>query len=293
MWSVTSPSPRLPSPSRWWVCRARSIRPAFNRLIEWTPQADKWIKMGATVRINAPHIETESWASSVSGCGMLSPPELCCVLLRVTLRRHIGEETCRNSWPQVAFRSLGLGSSCCVRVKPLWEEVGQIHSVCGTHATRRDLFSPLLPHTLFPDGSLNSLRGPNWDLIRIWWWNSTPPAADIPTCVIPNWTFGLSWLASKGWTLWRLCLCTPRNTVFTHTERRSSVKTQLTKLASPPLKPIVLPYQKLPYVATASIRADWSSCAQAKWTTTTRLLKTNPILGVICASDPHPPPCAD
>ncbi len=61
--------------------------------------------------------------------------------------------------------------------------------------------SPLLPHTLSQDWTLHSLRGPNWALIRIWWWNSTPPAAEIPTCVIPNWTFGLSWLASKGWTL--------------------------------------------------------------------------------------------
>ena len=161
------------------------------------------------------------------------------------------------------FRSRGLGGSRCAGAKPLpspcwvgmawWEEVGQTRRWCWEHTAC--LSPPTVPtssphlllrlHTLSQDWTLHSLRGPNWALIRIWWRNSTPPAAEIPTCVIPNWTFWLSWQASEVWTLQRLCPCTPRNNVFSPTERVGApLNTELTKLVSPPLKPILLPYQK-------------------------------------------------
>lgn len=209
------------------------------------------------------------WDRSLLLCSALRCCVLCCAGILVW-------ETCRrSSLPRVMFRSRGLGGSRCAGAKPLpspcwvgtawWEEVGQTRWWCWEHTAC--LSPPTVPtcppllrlHALSQDWTLHSLRGPNWALIRIWWRNSTPPAAEIPTCVIPNWTFWLSWLASEVWTLQRLCLCTPRNNVFSPTEReRSSFKHRVnqacistTKANTPPLSqnsPIWQPHPLGPIV---------------------------------------------
>lgn len=100
------------------------------------------------MRINAPHMKTESLPSSISASALwmrlLSPPVLCLVLLCVMLCWHIWLRDVQALFlPWVMFRSGGLGCSCCAGVKPLpspccaataWrKEVGQIRRWCCEH----------------------------------------------------------------------------------------------------------------------------------------------------------------
>lgn len=179
--------------------------------------------MGATVRINVPHMKTKSLPSSISASALwmrlLTPSVLCLVLLCVMLCWHIGWEMCRRSLcpglclgPVASAVVAVPGWNLCHRLTALeWRGERNWGRYAGGVGNRPPAFLllPLPSHMLSQDWTLRSLRGPNRALIRIWWRNSTPQAAEILTRLIPNWTFWLSWQASKGWMLQRLWQCRP------------------------------------------------------------------------------------